>query len=465
MTDIIYVFRENGTTLCTSHVGDPAWDTPENRRRTFDFITRHAEAERERPRALLIQDLAAETRRADSAESKLRETTGELEKADKAIQFHVRAYDLEQARFRKATALLKRLAVAWTESAPANEAVRDAYAFLSRIPSPPIALPADGEPGRIGGRDVPRPALQPACHQVCHGDCHWGLPDAPAPLDVHIAVGPEAIDEVLAQPAAPELCATCHATPVSPGYYYHYSWCESWRKPAVPTPEDVIRKARQPTAPEPSGFQIRFDGPPGPESGRFVECETLDDKGSSAGTWVQDGDYWLLVIQPPNSAPEPDRHPYAPHHADPRDEPAASQPRYGYPTGRDDLRVDAAPEPSSPYPDTSAAWHWKQRAESAELDAGALRGRLSTYEARLAAVRALCESGMATGSYGERGMYIDRIRALLTLDRRGTRDVVETAIDISKADKRRTWAEAVSCTAKLTVSVMASSKGPGAGAG
>ena len=204
MTDIIYVFRENGTTLCTSHVGDPAWDTPENRRRTFDFITRHAEAERERPRALLIQDLAAETRRADSAESKLRETTGELEKADKAIQFHVRAYDLEQARFRKATALLERLAVAWTESAPANEAVRDAYAFLSRIPSPPIALPADGEPGRIGGRDVPRPALQPACHQVCHGDCHWGLPDAPAPLDVHIAVGPEAIDEVLAQPAAPE---------------------------------------------------------------------------------------------------------------------------------------------------------------------------------------------------------------------------------------------------------------------
>jgi len=230
MTDIIYVFRENGTTLCTSHVGDPAWDTPENRRRTFDFITRHAEAERERPRALLIQDLAAETRRADSVEAELRETAGELEKADKAMQFHVRAYDLEQARLRKATALLERVDNALEEEGPWLVLQAHIRAFLaSRIPSPPIALPADGEPGRIGGRDVPRPALQPACHQVCHG---------------------------------------------------------------------------------------------------------------------------------------------------------------------------------------------------------------------------------------ERGMYIDRIRALLTLDRRGTRDVVETAIDISKADKRRTWAEAVACTAELPVSVMASSKGP-----
>lgn len=45
-----------------------------------------------------------------------------------------------------------------------------------------------------------------------------------------------------------------------------------------------------------NGFQIRFDGPPGPESGRFVECETLDGKGLSIGRWEQDGDDWLLII-------------------------------------------------------------------------------------------------------------------------------------------------------------------------
>lgn len=44
------------------------------------------------------------------------------------------------------------------------------------------------------------------------------------------------------------------------------------------------------------GFQIRFDGPPGPESGRFVECETLAGKGINVGRWQQDGEYWLLVI-------------------------------------------------------------------------------------------------------------------------------------------------------------------------
>lgn len=43
-------------------------------------------------------------------------------------------------------------------------------------------------------------------------------------------------------------------------------------------------------------FQIRFDGPPGPESGRFVECETLAGKGINVGRWQQDGEYWLLVI-------------------------------------------------------------------------------------------------------------------------------------------------------------------------
>lgn len=47
----------------------------------------------------------------------------------------------------------------------------------------------------------------------------------------------------------------------------------------------------------------------------------------------------------------------------------------------------------------------------------------------------------------------------------GTRGVVKTAIDLSKSDKRRTWEELLRNTEELAVSVMASSKGPGAGGG
>jgi len=39
---------------------------------------------------------------------------------------------------------------------------------------------------------------------------------------------------------------------------------------------------------------IRFDGPPS-ENGRFVEVER-NGASISYGEWVQDGDYWLLVI-------------------------------------------------------------------------------------------------------------------------------------------------------------------------
>lgn len=48
---------------------------------------------------------------------------------------------------------------------------------------------------------------------------------------------------------------------------------------------------------------IRFDGPPGPESGRFVEVER-DGKSINFGEWVKDGDYWLLVI-PEHQIKEP----------------------------------------------------------------------------------------------------------------------------------------------------------------
>lgn len=51
----------------------------------------------------------------------------------------------------------------------------------------------------------------------------------------------------------------------------------------------------------PKHIDFVFDGPPGPEAGRFVEVE--DDKGASIriGEWVQrDGGHWALRINPRN---------------------------------------------------------------------------------------------------------------------------------------------------------------------
>jgi hypothetical protein len=45
-------------------------------------------------------------------------------------------------------------------------------------------------------------------------------------------------------------------------------------------------------------LHIIFDGPPSHESGRFVECETPDGRGVSAGEWVERADgLWALVVQ------------------------------------------------------------------------------------------------------------------------------------------------------------------------
>ena len=40
---------------------------------------------------------------------------------------------------------------------------------------------------------------------------------------------------------------------------------------------------------------IRFDGPPGPQSGRFIEIER-DGASVGLGDWVENGDCWLLVL-------------------------------------------------------------------------------------------------------------------------------------------------------------------------
>ena len=46
-------------------------------------------------------------------------------------------------------------------------------------------------------------------------------------------------------------------------------------------------------------IQIRFDGPPGPQAGRFVEAEDQSGKSIKIGEWVRDGEYWLLVLPDP----------------------------------------------------------------------------------------------------------------------------------------------------------------------
>ncbi len=47
----------------------------------------------------------------------------------------------------------------------------------------------------------------------------------------------------------------------------------------------------------PDFIDIVFDGPPGPESGRFVEVENSDGASISGGEWLQrDDEFWVLRI-------------------------------------------------------------------------------------------------------------------------------------------------------------------------
>ena len=46
------------------------------------------------------------------------------------------------------------------------------------------------------------------------------------------------------------------------------------------------------------GVRVLFDGPPGPVSGRFIECEDAKGRSINAGEWRDRGDgYWELIIQ------------------------------------------------------------------------------------------------------------------------------------------------------------------------
>ena len=64
-----------------------------------------------------------------------------------------------------------------------------------------------------------------------------------------------------------------------------------------PERDDDLTTAAEPCDPEriKDKLVIRFDSLPGPEPAGFVETE-LNGKGVNAGEWVQDEEYWLLVI-------------------------------------------------------------------------------------------------------------------------------------------------------------------------
>ena len=50
-------------------------------------------------------------------------------------------------------------------------------------------------------------------------------------------------------------------------------------------------------------IDIVFDGPPAPESGRFVEVEDADKRSISIGEWIPDGDLWRLRMRDPRPLP------------------------------------------------------------------------------------------------------------------------------------------------------------------
>ena len=74
--------------------------------------------------------------------------------------------------------------------------------------------------------------------------------------------------------------------------------------------------AREQGDDKPEAINIVFDGPPGPEPGRFVEVETDSGKSINVGEWIQDGDFWNLRItklpEQPADTPQPQDSPDEP---------------------------------------------------------------------------------------------------------------------------------------------------------
>lgn len=105
-------------------------------------------------------------------------------------------------------------------------------------------------------------------------------------LDVEWIYGSETIDAIIAGVPAPDVQALR-------GQIESEVWEARKRIEAALHAEIAELRAQI--------VDVVFDGPPGPEGGRFVECEDADGVSINAGNWWQREDgYWALrIVRPP----------------------------------------------------------------------------------------------------------------------------------------------------------------------
>lgn len=103
-TEIIACLRDDGSLLCTSRVGDPAWDTAENRRRVFAFVCKASAKvarltqERDEARAKLEAMMLLQRStylRAEAAEREIPRLCGECGYTHREYESHGRRRDVD----------------------------------------------------------------------------------------------------------------------------------------------------------------------------------------------------------------------------------------------------------------------------------------------------------------------------------------------------------------------------------
>lgn len=120
-------------------------------------------------------------------------------------------------------------------------------------------------------------------------------------------------ESVCANPHAPSCLLHPDAAPAPVGEGVAYLWQELLEKGDRTSPEEypdmalitrgeladfIERAAPAPQDDRVDGeLRIIFDGPPGPDAGRFVECETADGRSINAGDWRERPDgLWELQV-------------------------------------------------------------------------------------------------------------------------------------------------------------------------
>lgn len=90
------------------------------------------------------------------------------------------------------------------------------------------------------------------------------------------------------------LCSECHERGEAGNAPDGYNWCSTFHVGRFPQmflvwqDTDITGSA---------SIDIVFDGPPGPESGRFIEAENLSGESINAGEWIDRGDgMWALRV-------------------------------------------------------------------------------------------------------------------------------------------------------------------------